>query len=114
LAPFSSNEPLQQCAFFFFFFFYSIITFSLYSIIEETLWTDQRLLWDIEDEARCVPIVGFDVLENALPLEPRQFQGAEKLIWTPSTDIVNVVTRQYGQSFAISHPDATTHRVWWY
>jgi hypothetical protein len=68
-------------------------------------------VWDAEDEARCVPVVGFDVIEHAIPLKPGQFDGDDKLIWTPSTNIINVVSREYGQTFAINHPDATTHRV---
>jgi hypothetical protein len=54
---------------------------------------------------------GFDIYENALPLEAELFEGIDRLLWYPSTTIINVVDREYGESYGVAHPDATLHKV---
>jgi hypothetical protein len=84
----------------------------LYSIVLHALmWRDHRLSFNVSDEARCVFPTGFDIYENALPLETELFVGNDRLLWYPSTAIINAVDRKYGESYGVAHPDTTLHKV---
>jgi hypothetical protein len=82
--------------------------------VEEIMWRDHRLVFNVSDEARCVFPTGFDIYENALPLEKELFEGIDRLLWYPSTAVINVVDREYGDSYGVAHPDATIHKVFVY
>jgi hypothetical protein len=70
------------------------------------------LRFNSTQEGSCVDATGVQVGGTpAIPLESDAFEGVDRIIWMPSTNIVNVVNREYGKSYALVYPNGDVLKV---
>jgi hypothetical protein len=74
-------------------------------------WNDHRLKYNATQQGSCVDPTGVDPDSPAIPLDNYQFEGKDRIIWMPSTNIVNVVSREYGKSYALVSPSGNVLKV---
>jgi hypothetical protein len=58
------------------------------SLFEIRKWTDVRLSYNLSTRALCVVGAGTRT-QTWIPLESNDFEGSDKVVWTPSTYVVN-------------------------